>query len=163
MAKIRLGRQHGDSTSQSDLSLAPESNLEFETGEQYDRSRRVLRVRETDPRTEAAPADGSALPGKRDGRATALWAKGSFFLVAFGTVGAVIGILAQKLRWYLVPVSIVGAIIVLYLLATILIPGGPLTEKGLISVLQSYMRLAFTVNAKTNGTAAAPGNPNDRR
>ena len=72
--------------------------------------------------------------------------------MAFATVAAVIGILAFKLPWYLVPVSIVGAIIVLYLLAIVLLPNGPLTEKGLLSVLPTFVRLAFTVKPDAKGS-----------
>src|ERR1039458_9407626 len=117
MAKIRVGSQHDDSTLRSDLSLQPESNLEVEIGDQHDRSQRSLSVRETAPRTEVAPPHVAVPAGGGDSGATVLWAKGSFFLVAFCMAGAVIGILAYNLHWYLVPVSIIGAIIVLYLLA----------------------------------------------
>jgi hypothetical protein len=57
-----------------------------------------------------------------------------------------IGTLAYRLSWYLVPLSVVGAIIVPYLLAIVLHPKGSLTEKRLLSVLTAYSRLAFKVH-----------------
>jgi hypothetical protein len=42
----------------------------------------------------------------------------------------------------------VGALLVLYLLALILVPNGSLTEKGFISVLGFYVRMAFASRRK---------------
>ena len=153
MNKITTGKQYDDSKSKNEIVVTPAGNLDVAFGDIHDRAQTELLVRETAQEGAAPPPEdkGSSRVGGGGQSATALWAKGSFFLVAFATVGAVIGILANKLAWYLVPISVVGAIIVLYLLATILVPHGPLTEKGLLSVLQAYVRLAFTISPDGKG------------
>ncbi|MGA8086702.1 MAG: hypothetical protein WCA10_05300 [Terracidiphilus sp.] len=151
MARIQTGKTYDDSKSETELTLHPESRLEFEGGDLHNNSQQSLKVRETlrkeTTQTHVPPIDSSS---------ASFWAKGSFLLVAFIVVGAVIGTLAQKLKWYAVPVSVLGAIAVLYLISVILVPHGPLTEKGLLSVLQPYLRLVFAIRP-TTGENDRPG------
>lgn len=142
MARIRTGKQHGHSKSEIDLALRPQSTLEFESGDLHDNSKQSLKVQET-PGEEAMAAQGPA----SGGTSTEFWAKGTFLVVAFAAIGAVIGAIAQRQKWYAVPVVVVGAIIVLYLIGLILLPHGPLTEKGLLSVIQPYLRQVFAIRA----------------
>lgn len=160
--KVTLGNTSDDATAVNELVFeSPDSNLEVTDGDHSGRSKSYTRVEDRSgtlspppsqdkPRTDFVGDRGSTLRDSqvqsKESGAGELWAKGSFFLVAFLTVGAVIGTLAYRLSWYLVPLSVVGAIIVLYLLAIVLQPNGGLTEKGLLSVLTAYIRLAFTVH-----------------
>jgi hypothetical protein len=160
--KVKLGNTSDNATAVNELVFeSPHSSLEVTDGDHSGHSTSYTRIEDRSgtlsppppqekSRTDSVGDKGSTLRDSqvqsKEGGAGELWAKGSFFLVAFLTVGAVIGTLAYRLSWYLVPLSVVGAIIVLYLLAIVLQPNGALTEKGLVSVLTAYIRLAFTVH-----------------
>lgn len=88
-----------------------------------------------------------------DNSAKALWSKGSFFLVAFAATSGVIKFLASKMDPSLVGLSVFGTMVFIYLLAVVLGPPGRVTEKGLLLVLQEYVRRAFR---------ARPDKPEDR-
>jgi len=143
MAQIRTGKQYDHSTSETELSLHPKSTLEFQSGDLHNDAKQSLNIRETEGRvTDPAKILAS------HSSPSAFWAKGSFLLIAFAVIAAVIGTLTQQIRWYAVPIALFGAIVVLYLMAIILAPHGSLTEKGLLSVLQPFMRQVFTDRAK---------------
>jgi hypothetical protein len=142
--KIVTGEQFDESRSRTEILTGDQSNLEVTMGNQHGHSERVLKVNSLYPTTTLEPPPPSSQAHLGEG--SGVWARGSFFIVAFLAVGAVIGTLAYKLKWYLVPVSIIGSILVLYLLALVLLPGSRLSEKGFLSVLTSYVRLAFAIH-----------------
>jgi hypothetical protein len=142
-AEIIIGKQSGQSTSKNELKMSDKSKIRVKFGELTGRAKRDLKVDEY-------------RAGTGDGSAKEVWAKGSFFLVAIAMVAAIFAILAHYLSWYSVPIAVVGSIVALYLLGLILQPEGPLTEKGLLSVLQMYVRLAFARRPEAKAKTVTP-------
>jgi hypothetical protein len=174
--RIFGGNKYDDARAKTDVILnSPNSNLEVHTGDLHDRAQEHLTVEDnsgqvgspaspplpvphrgmSDKLPHSVQNDASGSRAKTSGPLD-LWARGAFFLVAFLTVAGVIGTLAYELPWYFVPLSVVGAILALYLLAIILQPEGALSEKGLLSVLKNFVRLAFAARPEQQADSKQP-------
>lgn len=142
MNKIRKGSVFDHAREENTLRLTPSSRLDYKEGNVKGHGKRTLEVEiKDDPhqqKTKNAPVASSI---------RAIWGTGSFLLIALLVVAAIVGTFSYNLPIAVLPLAIIGALLLLYLLGVMLIPKR-LTERNFVTVLREFLKWALIPTRK---------------
>jgi hypothetical protein len=126
MTKVILGSQTDDSSSTVSLDTDGGSALEIRGGSLHDRAKQDVRIRDRRSErsgsvAEAGPASSTTpLPPDESSRRSI--AIGVFLVLSLGAVATVFVLITRFANPLWVPVVLVGSVVVLYLLASAILP-----------------------------------------
>jgi hypothetical protein len=132
MTKIAFGKQRDKSKAEIDIHSDGRSNTNIDMGDQLDQSKRHVRIHDQ-AGGPASPSDTAVA------ESSAVWLKGSFFLVLLIVAAALFAVLARVLPWYAFPAVVLACVLVLYLFGLLLVPSSSIHERGFLKILSAFV------------------------